>query len=355
MICSDGEEALYGLATLRTLVKANVNELSEADRIVFGNRGAEIRLVDNALRSHTYTERLSSAQSSQHGSFSQPPASQSELPMSESRVTITLARKVRKAYLLHESYKIGWLLDGCASKCFACKTLFSISKRRHHCRACGNIFCSKCSDKRVFVNKLKLRVCTLCHIRLDVTMTNISLQEFLRKVTEYDEHDHGQYSSQGVVTSSKLEKVEELDKEDITVLGQDVDDLKSASGSSISEIPSEINSPMSLNISPSLVQHRESDNDVNTSETISPADTSAMPGTPLSDRISAHIPFTGSSVASVPPPPPELGYNVDSESDSKIGRSLMEDLFTGEGKDYISDTMPVTGYSAEKEEEEQVM
>ena len=44
-----------------------------------------------------------------------------------------------------------WLEDSQVSSCKICQADFGLSRRKHHCRNCGNIFCSSCSD-----NKMKL-------------------------------------------------------------------------------------------------------------------------------------------------------------------------------------------------------
>ena len=38
-----------------------------------------------------------------------------------------------------------WMADSAASSCMQCNQEFSLFNRRHHCRICGNIFCSLCS------------------------------------------------------------------------------------------------------------------------------------------------------------------------------------------------------------------
>ena len=40
-----------------------------------------------------------------------------------------------------------WIPSKNISKCFKCKGRFSIVNRKHHCRMCGRIFCSDCSDE----------------------------------------------------------------------------------------------------------------------------------------------------------------------------------------------------------------
>jgi hypothetical protein len=34
--------------------------------------------------------------------------------------------------------------DECAKSCFSCRSEFTLTNRRHHCRACGRVFCGKC-------------------------------------------------------------------------------------------------------------------------------------------------------------------------------------------------------------------
>ena len=37
-----------------------------------------------------------------------------------------------------------WMPDAVATKCYDCEAKFTTFRRRHHCRVCGQIFCSKC-------------------------------------------------------------------------------------------------------------------------------------------------------------------------------------------------------------------
>ena len=39
-----------------------------------------------------------------------------------------------------------WVPDDTVTRCFACRRTFRIYFRKHHCRACGRIFCYKCAD-----------------------------------------------------------------------------------------------------------------------------------------------------------------------------------------------------------------
>ncbi|KAH7484657.1 putative phosphatidylinositol kinase L615 [Phytophthora ramorum] len=44
-----------------------------------------------------------------------------------------------------------WVQDDAVFACFKCHTVFSLLIRKHHCRACGRIFCSACSSQRVVI------------------------------------------------------------------------------------------------------------------------------------------------------------------------------------------------------------
>ncbi|OLP84558.1 Lateral signaling target protein 2-like [Symbiodinium microadriaticum] len=41
-----------------------------------------------------------------------------------------------------------WLPDSAADACMACDAVFTLFRRRHHCRSCGKLFCDRCSPWR---------------------------------------------------------------------------------------------------------------------------------------------------------------------------------------------------------------
>ena len=70
---------------------------------------------------------------------------------------------------IQESQKNLWVPNNAVTNCFECENKFTtIMVRQHHCRICGNIFCSNCSNKQIQVSNnnkiIKLRVCNNCFI-----------------------------------------------------------------------------------------------------------------------------------------------------------------------------------------------
>lgn len=66
-----------------------------------------------------------------------------------------------------------WMPDHSCRVCYECDSQFTIFNRRHHCRLCGRIFCSKCttnsvpapfsSQRNSWDESEKIRVCNYCY------------------------------------------------------------------------------------------------------------------------------------------------------------------------------------------------
>ncbi|XP_026806673.1 zinc finger FYVE domain-containing protein 9 [Rhopalosiphum maidis] len=59
-----------------------------------------------------------------------------------------------------------WVPDEAAKSCMRCQLKFTVVKRRHHCRACGEVLCSKCCNLRArlsYMNNNEGRVCQQCY------------------------------------------------------------------------------------------------------------------------------------------------------------------------------------------------
>ncbi|XP_006739967.1 RUN and FYVE domain-containing protein 1 isoform X1 [Leptonychotes weddellii] len=85
------------------------------------------------------------------------------LHLSQSKLKMEDIKEVNKALKGHT-----WLKDDEATHCKQCEKEFSISRRKHHCRHCGHIFCSTCSSSELALPSYPrpVRVCDSCHTLL---------------------------------------------------------------------------------------------------------------------------------------------------------------------------------------------
>ncbi|XP_059132375.1 zinc finger FYVE domain-containing protein 16 isoform X1 [Peromyscus eremicus] len=58
-----------------------------------------------------------------------------------------------------------WVPDSEAPNCMNCQVKFTFTKRRHHCRACGKVFCGVCCNRKCKLQYLEkeARVCIICY------------------------------------------------------------------------------------------------------------------------------------------------------------------------------------------------
>nr|XP_034955780.1 zinc finger FYVE domain-containing protein 16 isoform X1 [Zootoca vivipara] len=58
-----------------------------------------------------------------------------------------------------------WVPDSEAPNCMNCQAKFTFTKRRHHCRACGKVFCTACCNRKCKLQYLdkEARVCISCY------------------------------------------------------------------------------------------------------------------------------------------------------------------------------------------------
>ncbi|KAF1383570.1 hypothetical protein PFLUV_G00133240 [Perca fluviatilis] len=58
-----------------------------------------------------------------------------------------------------------WVPDSQAPVCMKCDVKFTFTKRRHHCRACGKVFCATCCSLKcrlMYMDRKEARVCVTC-------------------------------------------------------------------------------------------------------------------------------------------------------------------------------------------------
>lgn len=55
-----------------------------------------------------------------------------------------------------------WVEDKHVVLCMGCLDNFTMRKRKHHCRSCGEVFCQNCSSQKVKLGRSMVRVCDRC-------------------------------------------------------------------------------------------------------------------------------------------------------------------------------------------------
>ncbi|CAD6189060.1 unnamed protein product [Caenorhabditis auriculariae] len=93
------------------------------------------------------------------------------------------------------SFKQYWMPDATGKECYQCEERFTTFRRRHHCRLCGQIFCSKCCNNRVDGSSLgylgELRLCDFCATKVQQKSNEPSILQ-------------GRKNSQQTILSRKL-------------------------------------------------------------------------------------------------------------------------------------------------------
>lgn len=80
------------------------------------------------------------------------------------------ARSVVRAVRVPHTYtglsRDYWMDDKLCKECYDCKSVFTAWRRKHHCRICGQVFCSRCASNVIkgarFGQEGMVRVCNLC-------------------------------------------------------------------------------------------------------------------------------------------------------------------------------------------------
>ena len=94
-------------------------------------------------------------------------------------------------------------------ECPHCDALFTLSKRRHHCRLCGDVFCDACSAHRVTLPlqgpeyEKPVRICDFC--KADVDQGNFfSMRRYLTPLTLSDPNNSVDDDADGVASPQNV-------------------------------------------------------------------------------------------------------------------------------------------------------
>ncbi|CAM9162419.1 unnamed protein product, partial [Phaeothamnion confervicola] len=90
------------------------------------------------------------------------------------------------------AFKLYWMPDKMCKVCYECEVPFTMFRRRHHCRVCGQIFCHKCSGQFVDAKALGIqgfmRTCRRCHEQIQA-----SRRRFRRGAANGDDSDREEW------------------------------------------------------------------------------------------------------------------------------------------------------------------
>ena len=103
-----------------------------------------------------------------------------------------------------------WMPDELCKVCYGCENAFTMYRRRHHCRMCGQVFCNPCSSFYIDGSQINLshgpvRSCKLCHDQL-ADRTDKENKLFKRKMTDSNSLDN---TNVAVTSEIDVTKVQE--------------------------------------------------------------------------------------------------------------------------------------------------
>uniref|UniRef100_A0AAY4EB78 FYVE-type domain-containing protein n=1 Tax=Denticeps clupeoides TaxID=299321 RepID=A0AAY4EB78_9TELE len=98
-----------------------------------------------------------------HKRFSEPPSIPGT-PLGSNASALEIPPSLETADTLG-SVQPSWVPDSEAPVCMNCGQKFTFTRRRHHCRACGKVYCAVCCSRKSRLKYLEkeARVCVLCH------------------------------------------------------------------------------------------------------------------------------------------------------------------------------------------------
>lgn len=127
-------------------------------------------LVDEPPYQETSDDLTHSAQAVSNGTVVGPPDSSQV-------IAPTTSESMSGTIRIPGTFPPEWLPDHEANSCMACSGLFTLIRRRHHCRSCGKIFCGDCCKHKarlLYLDNKEARVCNNCHQMIEYTLSNPS-------------------------------------------------------------------------------------------------------------------------------------------------------------------------------------
>jgi growth factor-regulated tyrosine kinase substrate len=145
--------------------------------------------------------------------------------------------------------------------CERCRTLFTISNRKHHCRNCGKTFCKKCADRYIPLPRLGInqdvRVCESCfYSTLPKSSSKESLpsNNFMNDVERKEDEELQKAIALSLLEKQKGSKSESKAKPSKQLSDEsDDDDLRAAIKASLSDVQKKEKEATSASIYPTVL------------------------------------------------------------------------------------------------------
>ncbi|PIK59740.1 hypothetical protein BSL78_03312 [Apostichopus japonicus] len=103
-----------------------------------------------------------------------------------------------------------WIPDTEAASCMQCGSKFTFRKRRHHCRACGKVFCATCCNVRVKLKYMKTREARVCATCLNAILT----AEAMQRVSDAIQSNENSPENNGTENTTGGQPQEDMTEED---------------------------------------------------------------------------------------------------------------------------------------------
>ncbi|CAO1376702.1 unnamed protein product [Diamesa tonsa] len=146
-----------------------VNEKEELQRIEveYKKQSSELRMQNIEL-----SEALDRMEKSNMDQKSRMSMMQQEMVTNEAVqkdfVKLSQSLQMQLEKIRSEDVQVRWQDDDDITHCVNCKKEFTVTRRKHHCRHCGTIFCENCLCKSVKTGSSgrMAKVCNICHTLL---------------------------------------------------------------------------------------------------------------------------------------------------------------------------------------------
>lgn len=165
------QESLKSELERESSVRADLSKkLTESEASLKSIQAKSKQLI-NALRQQVaeHSEIRSKLESDVQRNRSKIQSLQIDLDNSEAVqrdfVKLSQSLQIQLEKIRQAETEVRWQQEEDIDDCNNCKQQFSVTKRKHHCRHCGRIFCSDCVTKTVNSgpNSRPSKVCDICH------------------------------------------------------------------------------------------------------------------------------------------------------------------------------------------------